>query len=447
MTRLTITPVKTPALGDTSYLVSDGDVGFVVDPQRDIDRYADAINDLGIDLGAVMETHVHNDYVSGGPTLARTTGARMIVPAGAAPTYRSEPAFHLEPLAIGGMTLTPIHTPGHTPEHMSYVLSFEGSDVAVFSGGSLLIGAAGRSDLLGEDRAETLARLQFGSLQRLSKLDGHVELHPTHGPGSFCAASTGGTESSTIAREVASNPVLQIEDVDGFVRDQLSGLPSYPAYYRYMAPINIDGGRPMPAAAHRLEPHEVRAAMETATVVDTRDRVAFAAGHIPDSMWVGAGDSFASWVGWLTEIDDQIVLVVESDAAARDLQLDLARIGFDNVVGWLVGTESWMESGGATETLDLVTVEQWRANSPGQVLDVRDEWERDARELPGALAVFLPEIDRSTTAPIERDQPIGVVCQSGYRATIAASLLARIGFDPIVLADAGVPDLVGSESG
>lgn len=445
MNRLTIIPVKTPALGDTSYLVSDGAAAFVVDPQRDIDRYARAIDDLGVDLSAVMETHVHNDYVSGGPTLARGADARMIVPAGAAPRYRSEPAFHREPLTIGGMTVTPIHTPGHTPEHMSYVLSFEGSDVAVFSGGSLLIGAAGRSDLLGEDRAETLARLQFGSLRRLSRLDGHVELHPTHGPGSFCAASTGGTDSSTIAREIATNPVLQIDDPDEFVRDQLSGLPSYPAYYRYMAPINIDGGQPMPATASRLEPQRVHDAMETATIVDTRDRMAFAAGHIPGSLWVGAGDSFSSWVGWLTEINDEIVLVADSDAVARELQVELARIGYDNVVGWLVGTESWVESGGAVETLDLVTVGEWRSISPGQVLDVRDEWERDSQRLDGAHEVFLPEIERSTTAQLQRDQPVGVVCQSGYRATIAGSLLARIGFDPIVLADAGVPELVGSQ--
>ncbi|MDH3250856.1 MAG: MBL fold metallo-hydrolase [Acidimicrobiia bacterium] len=193
--RVTVLPIRTPSLGDTSYLVWDGTSALVVDPQRDIDRFEEPIDRLGLDLSAVLETHVHNDYVSGGPELARRTGARMIVPAAAAPSYRSEPAFHQEPITVGSMTLVPIHTPGHTPEHTSYLLMIDGIEVAVFSGGSLLVGAAGRSDLLGPERAETLSRLQFRSVNRLAALPSDVDLHPTHGQGSFCAAGTGGTTS------------------------------------------------------------------------------------------------------------------------------------------------------------------------------------------------------------------------------------------------------------
>ena len=145
---ISIAPIRTPSLGDTSYIVSDGSVAIVVDPQRDIDRFEGPIERLGVGLSAVLETHVHNDYVSGGPELARRTGARMIVPAAAAPSYRSEPAFHQEPLTVGAMKLVPMHTPGHTPEHTSYLLIVDGVEMAVFSGGSLLVGAAGRSDRL-----------------------------------------------------------------------------------------------------------------------------------------------------------------------------------------------------------------------------------------------------------------------------------------------------------
>ena len=442
MIKPVIQPIKTPALGDTSYLVTHGTTAIVIDPQRDIDRYLSVLDGVDAELDAVVETHIHNDYVSGGSELARLRNAQMIVPAGAAPSYRSDPAFHREPIIIGELTLTPLHTPGHTPEHTSYVLSFAGSDLAVFSGGSLLIGAAGRSDLLGPERAETLARLQFMSLNVLAALGDEIELHPTHGPGSFCAAGTGGSESSTIGQEVRTNPVLQIGDADTFVEDQLSGLPSYPDYYRHMAPINLAGGAPMPPIAHRLEPSEVRRLIDASVIIDTRKNSSFAEGHIPGSKWIGAGDSFASWVGWLTEIDDQIILVTESDEMGRDLQKALSRIGYDRVAGWLVGLDEWSETGGDVDVLEVAQIGAWLADLPEQVLDVRDAWERANQPLDGAIEIFLPEIDQTTTQRLDRSQPVGVVCQSGYRASIAGSMLKGLGYEPVVLAEGGVPDLV-----
>lgn len=446
MINAVIQPIKTPALGDTSYLVTHGATAIVIDPQRDIARYRSAIDGLDADLAAVVETHVHNDYVSGGPELARAGNARMIVPAGAAPSYRSEPAFHREAITIGAMTLTPLHTPGHTPEHTSYVLSIDGADLAVFSGGSLLIGAAGRSDLLGAARAETLARLQFRSLRTLAELASHVEVHPTHGPGSFCAAGTGGSDSSTIGQEIRTNPVLQIDDADTFVQDQLSGLPSYPDYYRHMAPINLQGGAPMPPAAQRLRPDEVASLLESSTIIDTRKQSAFAEGHIRGSMWIGVGDSFASWVGWLTEIGDQIILITASDEIGRDLQVELSRIGYDRLAGWMVGVDQWSETGGDVDVIELAHVDRWLTDPPEQTLDVRDAWERAIQPLDGAVEIFLPEIDETTAKRLDRTRPVGVVCQSGYRASIAGSLLKRLGYEPVVLANGGVPDLAATPS-
>ncbi len=438
---ISIIPVRTTALGDTSYIVSDADVAIVVDPQRDLDRFETQIDRLGVEVGAILETHVHNDYVSGGPELARRSGARMIVPAAAAPSYRSEPAFHREPLNIGSLTLMPIHTPGHTPEHTSYVLIVEGREIAVFSGGSLLVGAAGRSDLLGSARAETLSRLQFRSVNALASLPDDVQLHPTHGQGSFCAAGTGGTTSSTIGQERTSNPVLQIPTEEAFVADQLSGLPSYPAYYRYMAPINLAGAPAFPAVAPEIDTHQLSTMLDAVTVVDARSREAFAAGHIPGSLWVGTGDSFSSWVGWLTDIDDPLVLIVDQDADVRPLQIELARIGYDRVVGWMSGLEAWSAVGGDVSSMKTVTLAEWASNPPEQILDVRDYWEHDELPLANAIEVHLPDIDETAASSLDRTRSVGVVCASGYRATIAASILERHGLTAAVLTDKGAAEL------
>jgi glyoxylase-like metal-dependent hydrolase (beta-lactamase superfamily II)/rhodanese-related sulfurtransferase len=421
--------------------VSDGTAAIVVDPQRDIDRFEEPIDRLGLDLSAVLETHVHNDYVSGGPELARRAGARMIVPAAAAPSYRCEPAFHHEPITIGSMTLVPIHTPGHTPEHTSYLLVVDDTEMAVFSGGSLLVGAAGRSDLLGRDRADTLSRLQFRSVTRLAALSDEVAVHPTHGQGSFCAAGTGGTSSSTIGRERSDNPVLQLPDEDSFVADQLSGLPSYPAYYRYMAPINLSGAPTVPASTPAIDPDRLAGMRDSVTIVDTRDRNAYAAGHIPGALWVGTGDSFSSWVGWLTDIDEQLVLIVDQATDPADLQTELARVGYDQVVGWLSGIGGWVDAGGDIATMEMRTLAEWADHAPSQVLDVRDHHEREQLPLPGATGLHLPDIDAGTIAAIDRARPVGIVCASGYRATIAGSLLERLGVPAVVLSDKGVAEL------
>ncbi len=438
---ISVIPIRTPSLGDTSYLVSDGATAIVVDPQRDIDRFEEPIDRLGLDLSAVFETHMHNDYVSGGPELARRTGARMIVPAAAAPSYRSEPAFHHEPLVVGSMTLVPIHTPGHTPEHTSYLLMVDGVQVAVFSGGSLLVGAAGRSDLLGPERAETLSRLQFRSVTRLAELPSDVVVHPTHGQGSFCAAGTGGTTSSTIGRERVENPVLQLPDEESFVADQLNGLPSYPAYYRYMGPLNLAGGGSVPDPAPEIDGERLLGIRDSVTVVDTRDRAAFASGHIPGSLWVGKGDSFSAWVGWLTDIDDPLVLIVDEETDPVDLQTELVRVGYDEVVGWMRGIETWLGSGGDVKTLTMRPLDEWLEDTPSQVLDVRDGWERDQMPLDGAVGIHLPDVDASSIADLDRSRPVGVVCASGYRATIAGSLLEQLGVTAVVLSDKGVAEL------
>jgi glyoxylase-like metal-dependent hydrolase (beta-lactamase superfamily II) len=195
-----IRALRTPGLGDTSYVMAEHGVGVVVDPQRDIGRFLDAAEGLGVQVHYVLETHLHNDYLSGGRELAKRTGAQLILPAGAGAAFTYVPAFHLEEFGEGRLRLRPLHTPGHTPEHVSYLALVDGEEVAVFSGGSLLVGSAGRTDLLGTKRASQLARLQFQSLQRLSALGDEVQLYPTHGAGSFCSAGPSGPATSTIGK-------------------------------------------------------------------------------------------------------------------------------------------------------------------------------------------------------------------------------------------------------
>ena len=211
-----ISTFRTDGLGDSTYLLIHDGVGVVVDPQRDVERFEQAVAGSGIELCYVLETHIHNDYVSGGRELARRTGAQLVLPAAAGVAFDHLPAFHTEDLGGDGLVIRPLHTPGHTPEHMSYLILVDGEVRAVFSGGSLLVGSAGRSDLLGDARAEQLARLQYLSVRSLAELPDETALYPTHGEGSFCTASSAGQHTSTIGVEKLTNPVLAYESADAF---------------------------------------------------------------------------------------------------------------------------------------------------------------------------------------------------------------------------------------
>ena len=231
---MNIRAIRTEGLGDSTYVLVHDGAAIVVDPQRDVDRFESILNETGAELRFVLETHLHNDYVSGGRDLAQRLGGELVLPSGAAPVFRHRPAFHHEDLNGGPVAIRPIHTPGHTPEHMSYLVVLDGKPTGVFSGGSLLVGSAGRTDLLGEDRADTLARLQYISVNRLAALPDEVGLYPTHGGGSFCTTSAAGKHTSSIGDEKKANPVLAHPDEDSFVNAQLTGLVPYPSYYRYM---------------------------------------------------------------------------------------------------------------------------------------------------------------------------------------------------------------------
>jgi rhodanese-related sulfurtransferase len=319
-----------------------------------------------------------------------------------------------------------------------------GEPVAVFTGGSLLVGAAGRTDLLGRARARQLARLQYGSLQRLSALPASTGVYPTHGAGSFCAASGAGQTTSTIGEERDHSPVLAHPDAETFADAQLAGLVPYPAYYAHMGPVNLMGPAPAPdLTVPELSVDQVVALHGEVELVDVRPREAYAAAHIPGALNVELNDQFGVWVGWLLEWNHPLVLIADSDQDIGEAATQLARIGFDDVRGVLRGIAPWQRAQRATRSFDHATAEDFLAAGEGvQLLDVRapDEW--DGGVIPGSLQRYVPDLVAGLPAGVDPARPVWIGCASGHRASIAAGLVERHGLQPVVLANTGIPELL-----
>jgi hydroxyacylglutathione hydrolase len=432
---ITVIPLETPTLGDRSYLVHDGEVAFAVDPQRDIDRVLALLGERGLRLTHVFESHIHNDYVTGGLALARRTGAAYLVNAEDAVSFQRMPVRDGEVIAIGPrMRVTAVATPGHTFTHLSYVLTDAGTGepAAVFSGGSLLYGATGRPDLLGPAHTGTLVRAQHASVRKLAgMLPDAATVFPTHGFGSFCSATQSEAASSTIGREKTANPVLT-RDEQTYVRELLAGLNAYPAYYAHMAPANSAGpSEPDLSPPGKADPVDVRRRIEAGEwVVDLRNRTVFAAGHVPGSLNFGLDGSFATYLGWLIEWGTPLTLLGQTPADVALAQRELARIGIDRPAAaatgqpaeWVAGTGRELASFDTATFADLAQVRHHRAVT---VLDVRRTDEAAASRIQGAVNIPLHELPGRLG-----DVPAGEVwvhCAAGYRASIAASFLAAAG--------------------
>jgi hydroxyacylglutathione hydrolase len=425
-----IATIKTPSLGDRSYLVTDGTVALVVDPQRDIDRVLALTASRGITVTHVFETHIHNDYLTGGLALARATGAAYHVNAADEVAFDRVPVTDGDEVDVGAsMRVRVIATPGHTFTHLAYALedTASGEVVAVFTGGSLLHGSTGRPDLLGAEHAPALAAAQHASARRLAAtLPGQAAVYPTHGFGSFCAASLPGAEGTTIGEERQVNPALTL-DQDSYVSGLLAGLDDYPAYYARMAPANAAG-----PAAPSLAPPAASSADEISRrigagewVVDLRDRRAFAAGHLPGSLSFEYGDSLVPNLGWLLPPGTALTLIGDSPEQVADAQRDLARIGVDRIAGTARTPRDWARQLTAYPVSDFADLAAARRREQVAVLDVRRRLEWSESHIEGALHVPLHHLpDRLPDLP---PGPIWVHCQAGYRASIAASILHAAG--------------------
>jgi len=358
-------------------------------------------------------------------------------------------------IPFGDATLRGLATPGHTPEHVAYLLRDGSAGIALFSGGSLMVGGAGRTDLLGPERTDELTRLQFRSMRRLADLADGVRVLPTHGAGSFCAVgSPGERPTSTIAEERATNLSFTETDEEAFARRQLTGLMAFPAYYADMAPINragppVLGAAPRPGA---MTPDQVADALAAgARLVDVRDGAAFAERHVAGSLNVPLEPSFPSYVGWLLPFATPVVLSVPDDErdgerdddALDEASLQLRRIGWDAVLGHLEGgIDAWTASGRATRSFPILRLEQLvdelAAGEAGEILDVRQTTEWDAGHLEGSRHLFVGDLPERLDGfdPSERQT---VICASGYRSSMAASLLDGAGVPVRLVARSGVP--------
>jgi hydroxyacylglutathione hydrolase len=435
----------TRSIGDASYLVGDDSarVAAIIDPQLDIQRYVTAAREHGVAVTHVVQTHIHEDYVSGATALANACGgAEVWVSGHAAPDYGFEHRSVMdgEVLELGSVVLTVKHTPGHTPEHISLLVAKkDGRDApfAVLSGGSLLVEAAGRTDLLGPERAQELARAQFKSLRDffLSLEDG-VQVWPTHVHGSPCGAAIGDRTSTTIGYERKRNRLLQQTDELSFQKEALGDLPPKPRYYPRLKDRNTadqptaappTAVRPLPPAAF----HETMKAGE-ALVLDTRHLLAFGGSHIPGAWNIGASGHLSIWAGWMLDPDQPLLLVLDSDANLSEVVTHLARTGFERVVGYLAGgMSSWENAGLPLQALDQLHVtEAAKQSQQGTLtlLDVRSPQEWKNGRAPGARHVFLADLP-AKLGDLSKAERIAVYCDSGYRASIAASLLQASGFE------------------
>ena len=438
-------PIETPSLGDRSYLAHDGEVAVVVDPQRDIDRVLAVAEAEGVLITHVLETHIHNDYVTGGHALARATGAAYLVNADDEVSFERTPVRDGDVVTVSPtLRLRALATPGHTYTHLSWALESAPTDahpfevVAVFTGGSLLFGATGRPDLLGAAHTHDLVHHQYASAQRLAtELPEDAHVLPTHGFGSFCSAgSSEGATASTIGTERRVNPALT-QDEERWVAETLAGLDAHPAYYVHMAPANSAGpaapdlGAPEPAdkdmVAERIASGE--------WVVDLRTRTAFAAGHVTGTLNLGLDGQFATYLGWLIPWGTPLTLLGETPEQVAEAQRELVRIGIDRVEGAATGgPRDWTDAPlGSFERAVFADLAHVRHHRRVAVLDVRRASEFAASHIEGAVNIPVHEILQRLD-----DVPRGEVwvhCGGGYRASIAASVLAARGAHVVAIDD------------
>ena len=340
MTTLDVVSIDTPNLGDRSYVVGRGSSAIVIDPQRDIDRVQQILDERGWTASHVLETHFHNDYVSGGLELARQLKAEYVVPSGMDIAFTANQASDKDELSSDVGLIRVLHTPGHTPNHLSFSVNVGGEDLALFTGGSLLFGSVGRPDLLGPDLTEPLARAQWASMRRIAaEVTRSAQVYPTHGFGSFCSATATVGNASTVAEQMTSNPAFTVDE-ETFVSELIAGLDAFPAYYAHMGPANQAGAGPIDLSLPQVATAQdiARRVAAGEWVVDLRHRRVFAADHVKGSLSFDVHGNAVTYLGWMIDWGTPITLLGANTDEVSTMQRELVRIGIDRPVAYAVGT-------------------------------------------------------------------------------------------------------------
>jgi hydroxyacylglutathione hydrolase len=439
VTGLLLHPTVDEGLGNSSYLLDLGDgSALAVDPSRDLRSLKQVAAKAGLQIRFAADTHLHADFLSGALQLAASEGATVLASAAGRRDFPHRGLSDGDEVDLGGLTLRTVSTPGHTHEHMAFELLDGARVLGVFTGGSLLVGSAARTDLVSPERTEELARAQYHSLQRLAELDDDVSVWPTHGAGSFCSAPPGTDRTSTIGTERATNTLLRAESEDVFVKDLLDSLGTFPAYFSRLSEINRRGPALVAdeAMASLSAEHVATLMAEGAEVVDVRPPADFAAGHLPGSVSIPLRPAFATWLGWLVAPDTPTVVVRTPDQDVDEVVWQAHKIGYDRIVGELEGgIDIWTAAGRQAAVIPLVDA---ASLSGAQVLDIRQDNEYAAGHVPGALHLELGSLmSHLSELP---SGPMVVMCGHGERAMGAASLLQRAGRADLAVLGGGPDD-------
>ncbi len=440
---MNVIPFVHDGLGNSSYLIGlEGGSALLVDPDRTVQRYLDVASARGWSIERVLETHLHADFVSGAHELAAAVGATLFVPEGEGLRLPHEGVRGAERWTLDSVEIESVASPGHTPEHMSYVLRAGSRRPSLFSGGSLLVGGAARTDLISPDMTDALTRAQYRTLTAaFSALPDETLLFPTHGGGSFCSVGTGGERTSTLGAERATNPVLGCGNEDEFAAWFPTTFPSAPAYYFRMRTFNQTGPRlrraiPQPP---RLSQVEFNAAQRDAMIIDTRSAAAYAKAHIPGSISIAFRDVFAVWLGWVVPANVRLLFVAD-DLPIERLLDECLLVGYEQFAGVLEGgLASWEAAGLPVMRTGMVSPSEARGLllDGASALDVREPDEYRSGHIPEAVHVPLGQIARHLD-DIPNDRPIVAYCGHGERAATAISLLERAGRTTLLNLDGGI---------
>lgn len=422
----------------SSYILAGKTSCAIVDPQRDVDIYVEQARELGMTITHILQTHLHADFVSGHMDLARQTGARIYAPRSAECTFDHVPLAEGDVIELEHVQLRALETPGHTPEHLSYVVtdtSRGDSPIGVFVDDVLFVGDVGRPDLFPE-QAEELAGQLYDSLhQKLLPLPDHVEVYPAHGAGSLCGRSIGSKWQSTIGYERRHNAALQL-DRDSFVHSLTSGMPPAPDHFERCSEINRRGPALLAdlPSLEELRPNEFRKRMENpnVAVVDVRSYTAYASLHVPGAWSLDLAGNFPTFAGWVLPMDEEILIVAEDYEDAQTAALWAHRVGLDCTVAYLYGgMAAWAMAGRRTEDVHLISAQDLHDRVTGTsnmvLVDVRAPLEFEDSHIDGAVNIPAPDL-RTRYTELDPEKPTFVVCSSGNRSSLAASILKQHGF-------------------